>query len=72
MAPVGFSVCSPRVDAPGMGGLDGGRQEITTKFSSQKSQGQPQDAPSAIACRRLLHLAFTLLSMLRICSAWDN
>lgn len=57
LVPVGFSVFSPRADAPGMGGQDGGRQETATKFSSHKSQGQPQDAASAIICRWFLHLA---------------
>lgn len=46
VAPVGFSVCSPRVEAPGMGGQDGGRRETATKFSSHKSQGRLQDAGS--------------------------
>lgn len=50
MAPVGFSVCSPGVDAPGMGGLNDGRQEIATKFSSQR---KPGSAPRRPICNRL-------------------
>lgn len=68
VAPVGFSVCSTRVDAPGLGGLDGGRQETATKFSSQKKP-KPGSAPRRSICNQL---RMVTSPGLRRCSAWDN